>query len=69
MSSSTKEPTHKECGKFEMCKNPVFENTGACALHCLDEKIENTNSYLSEFHNLFMGYLFEKIKNINYICI
>ncbi len=61
------ESTYEKCGKFEICKNPVFENTGACALHCLDEKIENTNSYLSEFHNLFMGYLFEKIKNINSI--
>ena len=61
------ESNNEECGKFEICKNPVFENTGACALHCLDEKIENTNSYLLEFSNLFMGYLFEKIKNINSI--
>ena len=61
------ESTYEECGKFEICKNPVFENTGACALHCLDEKIENTDSYLSDFSNLFMSYLFEKIKNINSI--
>ena len=65
MSSSTEEPNYKECDKFEMCKNPVFENTGKCALHCLDEEIENRKDYLSNFSNLFMVYLFEKLKGID----
>lgn len=53
-----------KCDAFENCKNPVFEDTGECALHCLDKIIEDEKKYLLEFSRLFKIYLLKKIKSI-----
>lgn len=58
-------PSYKKCDAFLSCENPVFENTGKCALHCLNKSIEDEKKYLSEFSRLFKLYLLKKIRNLN----
>ena len=51
------------CELSSGCKNNVYGKFKYCALHCLDDRVEDIDDYLIEFSNLFMKYLIKKIKS------
>ncbi|MFT5119254.1 MAG: hypothetical protein ACI9ST_001151 [Psychrobacter glaciei] len=55
------ELTYEKCDAFESCKNPVFEKSGKCALHCSKYDIVDNIRYNVLFAELFKNYISESL--------